>query len=108
MSKTKVVHCKYSPYDIYIGRGSKWGNPARIGPDGNRNDVIVKHKIYLVNRPDLLREVHMLSGQTLGCYCKYPNNPLPCHGDWLAWLANLGDPKLDEWYYLLISDMGLV
>ena len=20
---------------VYIGRGSKWGNPFRIGPDGN-------------------------------------------------------------------------
>jgi hypothetical protein len=23
----RVVHCKKSPYDIYIGRPSKWGNP---------------------------------------------------------------------------------
>ena len=21
---------------VYIGRGSKWGNPFRIGPDGDR------------------------------------------------------------------------
>lgn len=24
---TKTVHCKKEPYDIYIGRPSKWGNP---------------------------------------------------------------------------------
>lgn len=24
---TKVVHCKKEPYDVYIGRPSKWGNP---------------------------------------------------------------------------------
>jgi len=23
----RVVHCKREPYDVYIGRGSKWGNP---------------------------------------------------------------------------------
>jgi len=26
-----VVHCKKSPYDVYIGRPSKWGNPFEIG-----------------------------------------------------------------------------
>lgn len=25
--KTKVVHYKKEPFDIYIGRPSKWGNP---------------------------------------------------------------------------------
>ena len=24
---TKVVHCKKSEYDVYIGRPSLWGNP---------------------------------------------------------------------------------
>ena len=23
----RVVHCKKEPYDVYIGRPSKWGNP---------------------------------------------------------------------------------
>ena len=27
---------------FYIGRGSKWGNPFRIGPDGDRATVIAK------------------------------------------------------------------
>ena len=29
---------------IYIGRGSKWGNPFRIGPDGDRATVISKYE----------------------------------------------------------------
>ena len=29
---------------VYIGRGSKWGNPFRIGEDGNRATVIAKHE----------------------------------------------------------------
>ncbi len=32
----KVVHCKKERYDIYIGRGGKWGNPFIIGKDGDR------------------------------------------------------------------------
>jgi hypothetical protein len=24
---TRVVHCKKEPYDVYIGRPSKYGNP---------------------------------------------------------------------------------
>lgn len=27
-----VVHCKREPYDVYIGRGSKWGNPFSHNP----------------------------------------------------------------------------
>jgi len=39
---------------IYIGRGSKWGNPFRIGVDGDRATVIAKHARWLRdqrNRP---------------------------------------------------------
>jgi hypothetical protein len=33
-------HHKTAPPDaVYIGRGSKWGNPFKIGPDGSRYDV---------------------------------------------------------------------
>ncbi len=32
LGNTKVVHCKRAPFDIYIGRPSKWGNPFVIGP----------------------------------------------------------------------------
>lgn len=44
---TRVVHCKREPYDVYIGRGSKWGNPFKIGPDGSRADVIAKYCDYI-------------------------------------------------------------
>ena len=29
-----VVHCKKAPYDVYIGRPSKWGNPFTHKQDG--------------------------------------------------------------------------
>lgn len=66
--------------DVFIGRGSKWGNPYRIGPDGTREEVIAKYEGYLDSRPDLVASLPELKDRNLVCYCK----PLPCHGDVLA------------------------
>ena len=73
----KVVNKYKEPYDIYIGRGSKWGNPFIIGQDGNREEVINKYEQYLLNNPELLNCLYELKGKTLGCFCK----PKSCHGD---------------------------
>ena len=81
---TKVVHYKKESYDIYIGRGSKWGNPFKIGKDGNRQEVIDKYEEYIRNKPELLTDLQELKGKTLGCWCK----PKDCHGDVLAKLIN--------------------
>jgi len=80
---TRVVHCKREPYDVYIGRPSKWGNPFKSGRDGTLEEVLEKYEQYIMNRPDLLAALHELKGRTLGCWCK----PKPCHGDILARLA---------------------
>lgn len=78
--KTRIVHCKKEPYDIYIGRPSKWGNPFSIGKDGNRDEVISKYEAYIMSRPDLINALPELQGKVLGCWCK----PLACHGDILV------------------------
>ena len=77
---TTVVNKYHSSYTVYIGRGSKWGNPFVIGPDGTREDVIHKYEDYIRNRPELLAQLSELEGQTLGCFCK----PQACHGDVLV------------------------
>lgn len=77
----KVVHCKKEPYDVYIGRPSKWGNPFRIGVDGTREEVIQKYRRWVRDQPLPFDE---LRGKNLGCYC----HPHPCHGDVLMELAN--------------------
>lgn len=63
---------------IYIGRGSPWGNPYRIGEDGNRTEVIEAYRKYarrmLSENPHWLRR---LEGKDLVCYCA----PQACHGD---------------------------
>ena len=75
----KVVHIDNDKYDVYIGRGSKWGNPFRIGIDGSRKEVISKYRSWILKQEqkDLLSEMIMLDGKILGCHCK----PKDCHGD---------------------------
>jgi hypothetical protein len=67
-----------------IGRGSKWGNPYRIGRDGTREEVITMYMEHLLNSPELLDAIPDLSGKFLSCHCA----PEPCHGDILIDLAN--------------------
>jgi len=86
---TRVVHCKKEPYDVYIGRPSRWGNPFTIGQDGDRKEVIAKYRQYIRHRPDLLRDLKDLKDKTLGCWCK----PEACHGDVLAEMADEGYKK---------------
>jgi len=85
MMKTLVVHCKKAPFDVYIGRPSKWGNPFRIGRDGSRADVLEKYRDYIKKSPQLLVALDHLRGKILGCWCA----PAPCHGDILVELINL-------------------
>ena len=35
---------------VYIDRGSRWGNPFRIGPDGDRAAVIAKYERWLADQ----------------------------------------------------------
>ena len=44
----KVVHCKREKYDVYIGRGSKWGNPFKIGVNGSRREVIELYRDWIM------------------------------------------------------------
>lgn len=80
----RVVHCKRDPYDVYVGRPTKWGNPFVIGRDGTREEVIAKYEDYLRNRLDLWMALPDLRGKVLACWCA----PLPCHADVLLRLAN--------------------
>lgn len=77
----------------YIGRGSIYGNPFVIGPDGERMVVIAKFKAYaewrLSKEPEWLEP---LRGKDLACYCA----PQACHGDVIiALLQAKPDPVLE-------------
>jgi len=90
---TKVVHCKKEPYDVYIGRPSKWGNLFSHKTNskyetiyvGTVEEAINSYKDWLDKEiflnPNILDEIKKeLKGKILGCWCK----PGPCHGDILA------------------------
>lgn len=86
----RVVHCKREPYDVYIGRPSVWGNPFKIGPDGDREAVIAKYRAWLLSQPALVeRAQRELAGKTLGCWCA----PNACHGDVLLEVAHSPAPE---------------
>ena len=87
----RVVHCKKEEFDVYIGRGSVWGNPYshREGTlaehiVGSRSEAIQKYEEYLLSNEDLMRRLPELKGKVLGCWCK----PKSCHGDVLLKYAN--------------------
>jgi len=83
--KTTVVNIKDGgKYDEFIGRGSQWGNPFKIGQDGNRQQVIEMYEKWIIEQNYLMEDIPELKGKILGCYCK----PELCHGDVLVKLAD--------------------
>jgi hypothetical protein len=87
----KIVHFKKEPYDVYIGRGSKWGNVfaykrgtiARFMVD-TREEAIECYEAWIREQPELMAALPELVGKTLGCWCW----PKRCHGDVLIKLVN--------------------
>ena len=79
-------------YDVYIGRGTLWGNPYQMGKEGTRDEVIAKFAYDFERRflklPEQFDEnIEKLRGKTLGCHCK----PAACHGDVIANYLNSQD-----------------
>jgi len=86
MPITRIVNLKDEPYDVYIGRGSKWGCPYTIIKDrptlakeivDTKEEALAKYKEYVLASPELMASLDELEGKTLGCFCK----PESCHGD---------------------------
>ncbi len=82
----KVVNKVRDHYDVYIGRGSKWGNPYshKEGTKAKfkvntREEAIEAYREYITNGngKHLLNDLHELEGKILGCYCA----PKACHGE---------------------------
>ena len=87
----RVVHCETEPYDVYVGRPSKWGNPFSHKADSiatvrvkTRVEAIESYGKWLLTQPELISSLHELRGKVLGCWC-YPHR---CHGEILSRLAN--------------------
>jgi|SRR5271155_3263948 len=92
--KTRVVHCRKEPYDVYVGRPSVYGNPfshltgtlAQFKVSTREEAVAAFRRwIYNPENGELLQRVKTeLKGKVLGCWCK----PQSCHGDVLAEIAS--------------------
>ena|SRR5215510_6961352 len=91
VKKTVVLNLRDLPKTVtngvYIGRGTKWGNPFVIGKDGTREECVAKYRKALWQNKQLLAEAgRELRGKKLLCFCA----PQACHGDVLvraiAWL----------------------
>lgn len=98
----KVVHCKKEPYDVYIGRPSKWGNPYKVGRDGTRKVVLEKYREYILTNQELMLSLYELEDKVLGCWCK----PKACHGDILIELVKAHIKNEELWTVFLNKHEG--
>lgn len=82
------------PYDVYIGRPSKWGNPFTHKQDGktlakhivgSRDEAVQAYREWITNGDGkhLMNDLHELKNKVLGCWC----HPQSCHGDVLSELV---------------------
>jgi hypothetical protein len=88
----KVLNKKFlgdsSLESVYCGRPSKWGNPFKVGVDGNRTEVILKHRAWFLKNEKLIEEAQReLQGKNLVCWCA----PKSCHCDVILEIANQYD-----------------
>lgn len=83
IQRRRVKGWRMPPGAVYVGRGSKWGNPYRIGTCFIA-DAQSATEAFRANLP-LSMALSELRGKDLACWC-----PLdaPCHADVLLELAN--------------------
>lgn len=89
----KVINIKSGEnYDVYIGRGSRYGNPfshlkysKALYIVDSREEAIKCYEAWILENPKLIEDIKKnLKNKILACYCK----PLACHGDILLKIAN--------------------
>jgi hypothetical protein len=100
-----VVHCKADKADVYIGRGSAYGNPFPMHAESDRDTVIAQFRAWIAAQPELLRLVRQaLPGKRIGCFCA----PRACHGDVLNEIAaGLWDHRIpDEPIFVFGSNLA--
>lgn len=92
--QTVVVNLRYEKCDIRVDRSTALGNPFVIGRDGERLDVIRKHRDWIWWQPSLLLLLRPLHGKgvRLGCWCR----PLRCHGETLARIIDTPPPHVRQ------------
>lgn len=100
-TNTRFVNLRQDKFDIYIGRGKRYGQKGIYGNpyfrnDDNREDAIMKYEPYIKNKlmqnTAFLLEFLTLKDKVLGCYCK----PKHCHGEVLISILNFLFSNLED------------
>jgi hypothetical protein len=82
---------------IYVGRGSQWGNPFRVGYSGDAARCVELYRQQLESALRggeactahfirIARHLRVLRGSVLACWCRLDQ---PCHADVLLRVANV-------------------
>lgn len=91
IQRKRIKGWKMPANTVYVGRGSRYGNPFRLGKGFNAEMVIGLYKDWLKSPVNNLAEDRikfLLKGKNLACWC--PLNQ-PCHADILLKIANSGN-----------------
>ncbi|MDK9793807.1 DUF4326 domain-containing protein [Vibrio sp. D431a] len=80
-------------YDLYIGRGSIYGNPYSRRDGFTKEECIHNHSYdfcreILPNIQQIKTDLDNKKGIRLGCFC----SPKSCHGDIYTWYCNKTSP----------------
>lgn len=83
IQRKRVKGWKMPPNTVYVGRGSRWGNPYRVGTCliGDHASAVIAFKANL----PLHFKCEELRGKNLACWCRLDQ---PCHADVLLKIAN--------------------
>lgn len=93
VTQTQFVNLREEAFDIYIGRGNRYGQKGLYGNpyyrnDQNREAAIAKYEPYikdkLMQNTAFMLTFLTLKDKVLGCYCK----PKHCHGEVLISILN--------------------
>jgi uncharacterized protein DUF4326 len=71
---------------IYVGRPSRYGNPFKVGRDGDAQQCVALYREWVVGK-----SFDELRGHDLACWCRLVDkdgNPVPSHADVLLELVN--------------------
>ena len=102
--RTPPCSCGCGQPARYVGRGTKWGNPWRVGDiitvlaPARRGSAYIRDLVAtpalavalyeIAFRPDRVDAIAELGGHDLSCWCPLDT---PCHADVLLSLAAGGD-----------------
>ena len=76
---------KIPPHTVSVARPTRWGNPFRVGVDGDAAECVRKYRDCHIAGWERSYFISRLRGKNLACWCKLDE---PCHADVLLEVAN--------------------